>query len=51
MDPTNNVAEQAIRFIVIDRYVTQGTRSVTFVRSSTRLRRFFPVLIYVWFPL
>ncbi len=24
MDPTNNVAEQAIRFIVIDRYVTQG---------------------------
>jgi len=27
MDPTNNVAEQAIRFIVIDRYVTQGTRS------------------------
>jgi len=27
MDPTNNVAEQAIRFVVIDRLVTQGTRS------------------------
>lgn len=27
MDPTNNVAEQAIRFIVIDRRITQGTRS------------------------
>jgi len=27
MDPTNNVAEQAIRFVVIDRMVTQGTRS------------------------
>jgi len=27
MDPTNNVAEQAIRFIVIDRTVTQGTRA------------------------
>lgn len=27
MDPTNNSAEQAIRFIVIDRLVTQGTRS------------------------
>ena len=27
IDPTNNVAEQAIRFIVIDRHVTQGTRS------------------------
>ena len=26
MDPTNNVAEQAIRFIVIDRYVTKGTK-------------------------
>ena len=28
IDPTNNVAEQAIRFIVIDRHVTQGTRSI-----------------------
>jgi hypothetical protein len=27
MDPTNNVAEQAIRFVVINRLVTQGTRS------------------------
>jgi transposase len=25
--PTNNLAEQAIRFVVIDRLVTQGTRS------------------------
>lgn len=25
--PTNNLAEQAIRFVVIDRQVTQGTRS------------------------
>ena len=27
LDPTNNVAEQAIRFVVIGRKVTQGTRS------------------------
>jgi transposase len=27
IDPTNNIAEQAIRFVVIDRLVTQGTRS------------------------
>jgi transposase len=27
IDPTNNVAEQAIRFVVIDRLVTQGSRS------------------------
>jgi transposase len=27
IDPTNNLAEQAIRFVVIDRHVTQGTRS------------------------
>ena len=26
IDPTNNLAEQAIRFVVIDRLVTQGTR-------------------------
>jgi hypothetical protein len=26
-EPTNNLAEQAIRFVVLDRYVTQGTRS------------------------
>ncbi len=28
VEPTNNLAEQAIRFVVIDRYITQGTRSV-----------------------
>jgi transposase len=27
VDPTNNLAEQAIRFLVLDRLVTQGTRS------------------------
>lgn len=27
IDPTNNLAEQAIRFVVIDRHVTQGSRS------------------------
>jgi transposase len=27
MEPTNNLAEQAIRFVVLDRLVTQGTRS------------------------
>jgi len=27
MEPTNNLAEQAIRFVVLDRAVTQGTRS------------------------
>lgn len=27
IEPTNNAAEQAIRFVVIDRHVTQGTRS------------------------
>jgi transposase len=27
IEPTNNVAEQAIRFVVIDRHITQGTRS------------------------
>jgi len=37
MDPTNNVAEQAIRFIVIDRHVTQGTRSVKGRRANERL--------------
>ena len=28
MEPTNNLAEQAIRFVVIDRRVTQGSRSL-----------------------
>lgn len=27
LEPTNNPAEQAIRFVVLDRTVTQGTRS------------------------
>src|SRR6056297_1733967 len=27
LDPTNNIAERAIRFVVIDRHVTQGSRS------------------------
>jgi hypothetical protein len=36
MDPTNNVAEQAIRFIVIDRHVTQGTRSAKGQRANER---------------
>src|SRR5439155_21559317 len=26
VEPTNNVAEQAVRFVVIDRHITQGTR-------------------------
>jgi transposase len=29
IEPTNNLAEQAIRFVVIDRRITQGTRGVT----------------------
>ena len=29
IEPTNNLAEQAIRFVVIDRRITQGTRSAT----------------------
>jgi len=37
IDPTNNIAEQAIRFIVIDRYVTQGTRSIKGRKSCERL--------------
>jgi transposase len=37
IEPTNNVAEQAIRFIVIDRLVTQGTRSIKGRKSSERL--------------
>ena len=37
VDPTNNVAEQAIRFIVIDRHVTQGTRSIKGRKSCEHL--------------
>lgn len=37
IDPTNNVAEQAIRFIVIDRHVSQGTRSPRGRAANERL--------------
>jgi transposase len=37
IDPTNNLAEQAIRFVVIDRHITQGTRSETGQRWSERI--------------
>ena len=37
IEPTNNLAEQAIRFVVIDRHVTQGTRSETGQRWSERI--------------
>jgi transposase len=37
MDPTNNVAEQAIRFVVIDRHVSQGTRSANGRCANERL--------------
>lgn len=37
VDPTNNTAEQAIRFVVIDRLVTQGTRSEKGRKANERL--------------
>jgi transposase len=37
VEPTNNLAEQAIRFVVIDRLITQGTRSETGRRWSERI--------------
>ena len=37
VQPTNNLAEQAIRFVVIDRKVTQGTRSAAGRRWSERI--------------
>ena len=37
IDPTNNVAEQAIRVVVIDRHVTQGPRSGKGRQSNERL--------------
>jgi transposase len=37
IDPTNNLAEQAIRFVVLDRKVTQGTRSEGGQRWSERI--------------
>jgi transposase len=37
IEPTNNVVEQAIRFVVIDRHITQGTRSQTGQRWCERI--------------
>jgi hypothetical protein len=37
IDPTNNAAERAIRFIVIDRHITQGTRSAKGRKANERL--------------
>jgi transposase len=37
IEPTNNLAEQAIRFVVIDRRVTQGSRSETGQRWLERI--------------
>jgi len=37
VEPTNNLAEQAIRFVVIDRHITQGTRSENGRRFCERI--------------
>ena len=37
IDPTNNIAEQALRFSVIDRRITQGTRGVNGRRWCERI--------------
>ena len=37
IEPTNNLAEQALRFVVIDRRITQGTRSVKGQRWCERI--------------
>jgi len=37
VEPTNNLAEQAIRFVVIDRYITQGTGSAAGNRWCERI--------------
>ncbi|MEN6406606.1 MAG: IS66 family transposase [Thermoguttaceae bacterium] len=37
IEPTNNLAEQTIRFVVIDRRITQGTRSETGRRWCERI--------------
>ncbi len=37
IEPTNNLAEQAIRFVVLDRRVTQGTRSAAGRSWSERI--------------
>lgn len=36
-EPTNNLAEQAIRFVVIDRHITQGTRGTAGNRWCGRI--------------
>ena len=35
--PTNNLAEQAVRFVVIDRHITQGTRGEEGRKTAERL--------------
>jgi hypothetical protein len=37
IEPTNSLAEQAIRFVVIDRHITQGSRSETGQRWLERI--------------
>jgi transposase len=37
VEPTNNTAEQTVRFVVQDRHVTQGTRSINGRNRSERL--------------
>ena len=37
VEPTNNLAEQALRFVVIDRHITQGTRGERGRRWSERI--------------
>ncbi len=37
VEPTNNLAEQAIRFVVIDRHITQGTRGAAGQRWCERI--------------
>lgn len=37
LEPTNNIAEQAIRFVTIDRHITQGTRGEKGCRWSERI--------------
>jgi transposase len=37
VEPTNNLAEQAIRFVVIDRHITQGTRGESGRRFCERM--------------
>jgi hypothetical protein len=41
IDPTNNVSEQAVRFVVIDRLITQGVRSM---RGRVRWGRLWTVI-------